>query len=115
MFRWVLNLGSASIRIHKWLRSDDLRYKHDHPGWFITFVLRGYYDDISPAGVDRLDRFSIRFRRATHAHSVKVPPEGCITLLICGAHTRNWGFFVKGKFKRPLGFFHKFGHPPCDT
>jgi len=27
---------------------------------------------------------------------------------------RNWGFWVKGKFVRPLRFFGKFGHPPCN-
>ncbi len=116
MYRWIINFGSASIRLHHWKKPDDLRYPHDHPGWFITLVLKGSYDDISSDGtIDHLSRFSIRFRRATHAHSVKPAPEGCLTLLICGKKTRNWGFWIGSKFKRPLKYFDKYGHPPCEA
>ncbi len=113
-YRWVLNLGIFSLRIHHFLRSDDKRHFHDHAWWFLTFVLKGSYTDVSPNGEDVLKAGSIRFRKANHPHYVKVADKGCWTFLITGPMTRKWGFWVNGKFKRPLKYFHKFGHPPCD-
>jgi hypothetical protein len=46
-YRWVLNLGPlGSIRLHRWIRSDDKRAKHDHPADFVTLVLKGSYTDL---------------------------------------------------------------------
>jgi hypothetical protein len=115
LIRWVLNLGLFSVRVHKWLRSDDKRFFHDHSWWFIVLVLRGGYTDVDSSGNrDEMGQFSIRFRRSTHQHYVEVPEKGCLTLLLCGPPHRNWGFWVKGVFKRPLKYFHRFGHPPCN-
>jgi hypothetical protein len=113
-YRWVLNLGLFALRVHHFVRSDDKRHFHDHGWWFLTFVLKGSYVDVSPDGRDQLSRGSIRFRKATHKHYVEVPQGGVWTFLITGPSRRNWGFWVDGKFKRPLKYFHKFGHPPCD-
>ena len=113
-FRWVLNLGLISFRVHHFLRSDDKRHFHDHAWWFLTFVLKGGYTDVSPNGEDVLTTGSIRFRKANHPHYVKVDENGVWTFLITGPMSRKWGFWVNGKFKRPLKYFHKFGHPPCD-
>jgi hypothetical protein len=114
MRRWVLNLWLFSIRVHKWYRSDDKRFFHDHGWWFWTFILKGSYTDVSPQGRETLKAGQLKFRKATHQHYVEVPPEGALTILFAGPPTRNWGFWVNGKFKRPLKYFHKFGHPPCD-
>jgi len=99
--------------VHEWYRSDDKRHFHDHPWHFVTLVLRGSYVDVSASGRDTLRFGSIRFRSASHAHYVEVPPHGAITLLLTTAKVREWGFWVRGKFKRPLRYFGKFGHPPC--
>lgn len=112
-YRWLLNLGLFSIRLHLWLRSDDKRHMHDHPWSFVTLVLRGSYVDVSPAGRDQLRWGSVRYREATHRHYVEVPATGALTLLVTSAPVRNWGFWVKGKFKRPLRYFGRFGHPAC--
>jgi hypothetical protein len=112
-YRWILNLWLFSIRVHQWVRSDDKRYFHDHPWSFITIVLRGSYVDVSPAGRDPLSLGSIRFRKATHQHYVEVPRGGALTLLVTTLPVRHWGFWVKGKFKRPLRYFGKYGHVPC--
>lgn len=77
-------------------------------------MLKGSYTDVSPQGEDILKAGSIRYRKANHPHYVKVADGGCWTFLITGPMTRKWGFWVNGKFKRPLKYFHKFGHPPCD-
>ena len=112
-YRWVFNFWLFSIRVHHFIRSDDKRYFHDH-GWsFITLVLKGSYTDVSPEGEDLLTTGSIRYRKAEHKHYVKVPVGGCWTFLICGPQRRNWGFWIGDKFKRPLKYFHKYGHPPC--
>jgi hypothetical protein len=112
-YRWVLNLGFFSIRMHRWIRSDDKRYFHDHPWWFWTLVLRGGYTDVTPSGEDVLTRGSIRFRPSHHQHYVRIPKEGALTILLCGPQSRNWGFWVKGNHLRPLRFFSRHGHPPC--
>jgi hypothetical protein len=113
-YRWTLNLWLFSIRVHQWIRSDDKRHFHDHPWHFITLVLRGSYTDVSPSGRDELRMGSVRFRRATHRHYVEVPLGGALTVILTSPPVRNWGFWVKGVFKRPLRYFGKYGHPPCD-
>ena len=112
-YRWVFNFHFFAIRVHHFLRSDDKRYMHDH-GWsFITCVLKGSYTDVSLDGKDLMKAGSVRYRKATHAHYVDVPDGGCWTVVLSGRSKRKWGFWVDGKFKRPLKYFHKFGHPPC--
>lgn len=117
-YRYVFIFFGFSIRIHKWLRSDDKRHMHTHPWWFMTFVLKGSYTDVSMKdGVtvkDEVKRFSMRYRAANHLHYVDVPKEGCISILITGRPKNKWGFWVNNSIKRPLRYFHKFGHPPCD-
>lgn len=113
-YRWVLNLGIISFRIHHFIRSDDSRYLHSHPWWFLTFVLKGSYVDVSSEGRDQLTKGSIRFRKAKHLHYVEVPKDGVWTFLITGPPKNKWGFLVKNKIIRPLKYFHQFGHPPCD-
>lgn len=112
-YRWVFNFGLFSIRIHKWLRSDDKRFFHDHPWPFITFVLKGGYIDVSPTGKDTLNRWSIRYRSSKHKHYVKIKHGGALTLLITGPQVRNWGFWVKNKLWYPSQYFKQYSHPPC--
>jgi hypothetical protein len=113
-YRWVLNFGLFALRVHHFVRSDDKRHFHDHGWWFLTFVLKGSYVDVSPDGRDQLRAGSIRFRKATHKHYVEVPKGGVWTFLITGSNSRKWGFWIGDKFKRPLKYFDKYGHPPCD-
>lgn len=48
--RWILGVGVPghtslfSLRLHHFFRSDE-DHLHDHPGWFVTLVLRGSYED----------------------------------------------------------------------
>jgi len=112
--RTTLNLGLFSIRFHEWHRSDDKRNMHDHPWHFLTLVIRGSYVDVSEQGRDQLRLGSIRFRRATHKHYVEVPVGGAWTILLTTPKIREWGFWVKGVFRRPLKYFGKWHHPPCD-
>jgi hypothetical protein len=120
-FRWVLIFFGYSIRIHHFLRSDDKRYLHDHAWWFFTCVLKGHYIDVSEKKVngeilrrkELVMPFKPVYREAHHRHYVQIPKSGCWTILVTGQPSRKWGFWVDNKLKRPLKFFHKFGHPPC--
>ncbi len=116
-YRYVLILWGFSVRVHKWVRSDDKRHMHTHPWWFWTFVLKGTYTDVSMKdGItsrDTLKRFNVRYRPANHLHYVEIPPSGAWTILITGRPLNKWGFWVNGSIKRPLRFFHRYGHPPC--
>jgi hypothetical protein len=38
--------AGSSLRIHEFLPNADDRDVHDHPWWFLTFVVTGYYDDM---------------------------------------------------------------------
>jgi hypothetical protein len=110
--RWVFNFHFFSIRIHHWLHSDDARHFHDHPWWYLTLVLKGGYVDSSPDGLDILKMGSIRFRKATHKHSVLIFDPSW-TILLTGPKKRVWGFWVGEKFKRRNKYFFKYGHHSC--
>lgn len=111
--RWVVDFGFLSFRLHKWLASDDTRAFHDHSWWFLTIVLWGSYTDVSPKGRDKLRMGSIRFRPATHKHTVEITTPGTWTFLITGRSIRRWGFWVAGKLLKRDKYFATFGHHPC--
>lgn len=127
MHRYMINFGLFSIRLHVWHRSDDKRYMHDHSVSFITMVLKGRYEDVSmeyPGGpkiYDRMNRWAIRYRHADHLHYVHIlNRKPTITLGLYGRRKRKWGFWVEnekhptGRWFRPLRFFSRYGHPPCE-
>ena len=113
--RWYLDLGFCSIRIHQWFHSDDARFFHDHPWWYISLVLKGSYQDISPIGTKTRLPGSLAFYPATHQHTVSITKSPCWTILLTGPEKRDWGFWVKGKFKKRNRYFYDYGHPPCDS
>lgn len=139
MRRWVFNFGLGSIRVHHWSASDDPRHMHDHPWWFLTFVVRGGYTDVSTQGVpclapedcpydcekkpclervetrrDHLRAPAVRFRPALHAHTVEIDEGGCWTVMLTGKHSRDWGFHTPMGWLRMRRFFKVYGHHPCD-
>jgi hypothetical protein len=48
LIRWTFIIFGYSIRIHHWLRSDDVRHYHDHASNLLSIVLKGYYWNVSP-------------------------------------------------------------------
>lgn len=113
MCRTVLIVYDYAARLHRWFRSDDKRFFHDHSWWYINIVLWGSLVDVTPTGRRLRKTGSIGFYPATHQHYVEIPVGGAITFLISGRPIRNWGYWVNGKLKRPLKYFHRYGHPPC--
>lgn len=112
--RWVIDFGAFALRVHRWQSSDDARAYHDHAWSFLTIVLWGSYMDVSPEGSDLLTTGSVRFRRASHKHTVKILKPGTWTALITGPVIRRWGFWVNGKLHRRDRYFATAGHHPCD-
>lgn len=115
--RWILDFKLFTLRVHHFYRSDDDRNYHDHPWWFLTFILKGSYTDESEKGHEVLRAGSFAFRRAEHRHTVRT--TGVWTLLVTGPEKRTWGFWVKNKiggmkFLRARRYFWKYGHHPCD-
>ena len=97
MRRWVLEARWFTVRLHHILREDyDRTTWHDHPWWFLSMVLRGWYVEDRPgivADATIRRRFSVAFRPAAALHRiVEVSPGGAWTFVVTGAKRRVWGF-----------------------
>lgn len=116
MLRWVLESPWFSLRLHHFLRPDDMRSLHDHPWWFVTLVLRGRYIDRAEidgtAVEDHLRPGSVRFRPSHHRHAVDT--AGCWTLVLTGRINRRWGFWDHGIFRPVADYFGRYGYAPCE-
>lgn len=112
--RWIFDPRLFSVRVHHFVRSDDPRYKHDHPWWYLTFVVKGGYWDRGEEEATYLKAPAVAFRRATRPHYVDPDPGGVWTVVLTGRQKRVWGFHVKGKFKKAYRYFFDYGHPPCE-
>lgn len=122
-FRWAVIAFGFSIRLHHWIGDDE--NMHDHPWWFITFMVKGGYADRSPAplGPDGYEIMDIvnpgefRFRPAEWRHRVTLDGgSDTWTVLLTGPRARDWGFYLPGNpnMIRPLAYFKKYGHHPCE-
>lgn len=112
LLRWFLIPRNRwlNVYLHKFMRDDDDRALHDHPWWFVSFVIHGGYAEHTPTGTKIRNQLSLAFRRAEHRHRVELPkgldgkPIPCWTLVITGRKSRTWGFWC------PKGFvpWHQF-------
>lgn len=95
---WVIPRNRFfNIYLHKILRDDEDRALHDHPWWNLSIVLRGGYQEITPAGRFWRGPGSLVLRRATAAHRLVMPVRDggirfCWSLFITGPVIRAWGF-----------------------
>lgn len=117
MVRWVFETPWFSVRLHHFLRPDDMRHLHDHPWWFVTLLLKGSYRDVTEingrrCATDELRPGSIRFRPAHHAHAVDT--EGCWSIVVTGRIGRRWGFWDSGVFRPVADYFRRYGYAPCE-
>lgn len=121
LYRWTFILFGYSIRLHHWIRSDaSTTHFHDHACNFISIILKGWYWNVMPPLTDDQDyRVKVKagswwYANALNKHYLEIPEGGAWTLLLCGRPYHKWGFYVNHHKWRPLRYFHKFGHPPCD-
>lgn len=121
--RWVLTLFGYSIRLHHWLASDDQRHYHDHPWDFWVWIIGGwgYWESVSyPDGkrsvfVREVGDFT--FYPAEHRHKVCLRPgTDSWSLVFSKRNRRKHGFWIEGRdtLLRPLRYFSRYGHHPCD-
>lgn len=130
LIRWVVDVGRFSVRLHRWLGSDDLRAPHDHAWGFWSILIAGKMWDRTPgqSGGYTGDRpFLERARRwlrpeyftAEHRHSVRVGPKGAWSILLTGPEEREWGFWTPRRggpdrgivrFRHRNKYFHTNGH-----
>lgn len=94
------------VKIHHILLPDWARDLHDHPWWFMSFVLRGWYQEEIPPRGPPLPRWAgpcgtreirsinwFNSKQAGGLHRITLMPRrGVWTLFINGPRVREWGF-----------------------
>lgn len=109
--RTLVSTRLGKILWHYFLPTSRDRDPHDHPASFLTIVLWGGYDDVSPDGtVDRLRAGSIRRRQAEHTHTTYAGPRGARTLVLMGPKRKDWGFLREGRYWPWRVYERRFGH-----
>ena len=84
-----------SINKHIITRADNEKHEHDHPWNFLSFILEGSYTEVSKGIKYPRKRFSIKYNKAEHQHSLDSIDGGakrCVTIVITGRRFREWGF-----------------------
>jgi hypothetical protein len=109
------------IFIHNIKRPDTDRNPHDHPWWFASFVLKGWYierlnwyniktqksEDIFTPDVGfctaliKRSRFSLHQMKLDHAHMITDVSPNLWTLVFVGKRKQEWGFWT------PKGWVHQ--------
>lgn len=95
-----------SIYVHCFAGPDFGRHLHDHRSGSLSLILEGRY--VEAWGTPRMMRSGARqvsehrkgdivYRPARHAHMV-TETYGAMTIFITGPTTRDWGFWVDGKW-----------------
>jgi hypothetical protein len=116
LVRYTFIFFNYSVRLHHWIRSDVGPYLHDHACNFYSFVLKGSYVNVTPEGRIQVKAGYGWYSKADRRHRLEIPSGGAWTILFCGRPFRKWGFWItETRRMRPLKYFHKYGHPPCDV
>ncbi len=86
----------GNIYLHKFLQTEEFDL-HDHPWPFISFILRGRYQERLPNNKKRLRKTgTLHFFPAESVHSVELEDnETCWTLVLRGPHVRQWGYHTR--------------------
>lgn len=112
--RWGWECGSFGVFVHRMEAPDPGLDLHDHPWWFVSWVLKGEYierripgrlachDDkrIIPCtnrvcGNVRRRRWSLRAIRLDECHTITDLTDGDVwTLVLHGPKRRTWGFYT---------------------
>lgn len=110
LLRWEINFPWFTLKLHRFLRSD-LAPLHDHPWWFVSFVLWGGYTEYlarTPSETrlpTKLRRWplSLAFRRATDRHRVDIGERKHVwTFVLTGPKKRSWYFYPMTTWHEPV-------------
>ena len=113
LLRWYLVPRNhlCNFYLHRFLSDDDDRALHDHPWWFISFVLWGAYLEHCSDRARVRRAGSIAFRPASHRHRIElIEGKTCWTLIVTGPKSRVWGFWCPQGFV-PFYEFHDGENP----
>lgn len=105
---WLCQRFGIAVRIHHIQSADLHRDLHDHPWWFVSVVLRGWYVEelmlekpmffsawVTKTYVKFRKTGSIAVRTTRDKHTVvNVPYRGVWTLFITGPWRQVWGFYT---------------------
>lgn len=99
LVRWII-IGTPyfSIYLHKIATPDSRPVLHDHPWTFVSFILRGGYDEVR-LNKHTLNQYakSVRFlniMRRDDAHFIQRLHKGpAWTLVFTGRRRRTWGYW----------------------
>lgn len=92
MRRYHLELTcDRAIRFHHILASDPGTDLHDHPWDFVSVMLDGAYDEITPDGTVRYEAPCVIMRKAEQLHRLVLQAPAW-TYVVCGRVRRHWGF-----------------------
>jgi hypothetical protein len=108
--RRIVRCPWFGIFAHEILSPDTGPDPHDHPWWFASMVLRGWYIETIWTNFtkDRSGFYRLRSRRRWSCHRIlvdwahqidKVAP-GTRTLVFVGKHERDWGFWTHNGWVR---------------
>ena len=98
--RWILWCG-GTLRLHRFLASDDDRAVHDHPWWFVTLPFSAYGEYVEIDGRERYREvrpWRLHFRRSHFRHRVEIQRVPSWTLVLTGPKRREWGFWSDERF-----------------
>jgi len=100
--RWILWCG-ITLRLHRFLASDEDRAVHDHPWWFVTLPLANYgeYIEGEQPGTEiyrTVTAWRPHFRASHFRHRVEVSNAPLWTLVVTGPKSNEWGFWQGQQF-----------------
>jgi hypothetical protein len=104
--RWrVVQTPLAALYVHRHHRPDGDRELHDHPWPFLSWIVRGGYEETSYVATEigpvvathYRPRWSWAYRRANDFHRISRVDPGTWTVMLLGRRRRNWGFQVPGE------------------
>jgi hypothetical protein len=109
----LLSLFGFKLYLHHFVGNDWTKDLHDHPKWFVSFGLKGGYEEeyaslvkgCAPYTTDRYVKLFrvwrapwVRYFPALHRHRLQVKGKDCWTLVLVGRPKRKWGFWNQGKW-----------------
>lgn len=99
--RWGIECRWGGIFFHRMAAPDPGLWLHDHPFWFVSFVVKTGYSEYRALARDpenwevtHRNRFSLRSMRLDEIHRI-VALQG----------KTSWSIIIHGPKKRPWGFF----------
>lgn len=108
---WLPSLFGLNLMVHRIVRPDEDREPHDHPWWFVSLLVAGWYVEErtwNGPSVGRMCHWftrwpaSLVFRAATDWHRIaQLDPRGAWTIVLTGRRAHTWGFLADDGSKIP--------------